>query len=61
MSLYPANPIKAIFSQGASINVLDDGVNSFTTAQDGQGMKITNNNTSGYLEVGSAGYKDIII
>ena len=47
--------IPANYTNQATINTLNDGVIDFTTEQDGQGLKIINNTTSGYLEISSAG------
>jgi hypothetical protein len=53
MSLPPT--ISANYTNSAVINSFNDGVVDFTTEQDGQGLKIINNTTSGYLEISSAG------
>lgn len=53
MSLPPT--LSANYTNSAVINTLNDGVVDFTTEQDGQGLKIINNTTSGYLEISSAG------
>jgi len=56
MSLIPTNPIPANYVSAGVINSFTSGVNSFETDQDGQGLKIINQSTNGYLEIGSGGF-----
>lgn len=55
MSLIPTNPIIANYIQQAVINSYENGTSNFTTSQNGQGIRSTNNTTGAYLEFSSSG------
>ena len=56
MSLLPSTLIPANYVNSAVINAFKTTTKDFTTAQDGEGFRITNIATGGYLEIASAGF-----
>ena len=56
MSLLPTTLIPANYVNAGVINSFKQGTDDFETDQDGQGLKITNKTTGGYLEIGAGGF-----
>jgi hypothetical protein len=56
MSLLPTTLIPANYVSAGVINSFKQGTSDFETDQDGQGIKITNQTTGGFLEMGAGGF-----